>query len=64
MPPQPGEAAADPFDDKAIEKGRRSGFGIATDTDGDFFHQTQHLMVRVHLDNPRILRPVIQPVLR
>ncbi|OEZ65410.1 hypothetical protein JANLI_04390 [Janthinobacterium lividum] len=51
----------------AIQAGQ-DGFGgrlgVAADADRNLFHQTEHLVVRVDLDDLGVLRPVIHAVLR
>ena len=44
---------------------RRGGSpGIAADADGDRLHQPEHLRVGIDLDDLRVLRPVVDAVLR
>ncbi|KKO62749.1 hypothetical protein VM94_03592 [Janthinobacterium sp. KBS0711] len=49
---------------QACQDGLGGRLGVAADTDGDFLDQAQHLVVRIDLDDLRVLRPVIHAVLR
>ena len=38
--------------------------GVADDADRDLLHEPEHLVIAVDLDDLRVLRPVVEPVLR